>query len=65
MTRLSYRIGNIETTSYDEALKISSETKEQIERVYTTIIEKLDVDPEVINARVAGMRRHGSKLKVY
>lgn len=56
MTRLSYKIGNIYTASYAEAVEVAKQTKDEIEKIYTTITEPLKVDPEKVKARAWAVR---------
>ena len=51
MTRLSYKIGNVEVTSFRMALELKRRTGLPIIKVYTDVEEDFKVDPELREKR--------------
>ena len=56
MTRLSYKVGNFETNSYNEAVTISKTYHIPIVKTYETIENEFSVDPVAREKRVAAIR---------
>ena len=65
MTKLSYKIGNFETASYTEAMKIAKETGHEIERVYTPVVETAKVDPVMREKRLAAIRKKAAEKRAH
>ena len=61
MTKLSYKIGNVEVVSYKMALELKRRMGLPIEKVYTEIEEDLKVDPEMREKRANNIH---NKVKV-
>ena len=57
MTKLSYKIGNVEVVSYRMALELKRRTGLPIKKVYTEVEEDFKVDPEAREKRVAAIRK--------
>ena len=57
MTSLSYKIGNIEVTSFKMALELKKRTGLPIIKIYTPVDEEFKVDPVAREKRVAAIRR--------
>jgi len=56
MTRLFYRVGNEEITSYSQAVARSKSLGVPLVACYEPIVEKTKVDPEARARRVAAIR---------
>ena len=62
MTNLSYQIGNINTTSYAEAVQIAKEMGLHIEKVYNAVEENVDADAIKRAKRIAAMRNRTREM---
>ena len=58
MTKLSYRVGNVEVTSYHMALELKKNTGYPIEKIYTEVKEDFKVNPVAREKRLAAIRKH-------
>lgn len=65
MTKLSYKVGEFETTSYTEAVQAAKETGYVIERIYTPVIETAKVDPVMRQKRLAAIRKRVVERKAH
>ena len=61
MTRLSYKIGNVEVVSFRMALELKKRTGLPIFKVYTEVEEDFKVDPELREKRAYNIH---NKIKV-
>ena len=62
MTRLSYKVGNVEVVSYRLAKELEKRTGLKLQRVFTEVEEDFKVDPAAREKRVAAIRKH-SRVK--
>lgn len=62
MTKLSYKVGNFETTSYAEAVEMSQKYRVPIEKKYETIKNETSVDTISRALRVAKIRAQARGL---
>ena len=51
MTKLTYKVGNVEVVSFRMALELRRRTGLPIERVYSDVEEEFKVDPEMREKR--------------
>ena len=62
MTRLSYKVGNVEVVSYRLAKELEKRTGLKMQRVFTEVEEEFHINPETREKRVAAIRKH-SRVK--
>lgn len=55
MTRLSYKVGNVEVVSYKLACELKRRTGLPIKKVYTLVDEEFKVNPAEREKRVAAI----------
>ena len=61
MTRLSYKIGNVEVVSFRMALELKKRTGLPIYKVYTKVEDEFKVNPELRERRANNIH---NKIKV-
>lgn len=61
MTKLSYKIGEIETTNYAEAVEVASRLHRPITRIYTPIEPERKIDHEKVQRRMEAIRRKAAE----
>ena len=65
MTKLSYKVGNMETTSYNEALELKAKTKYPIQRVYEEMNTESKADPAKREKRLAAIRKKAAEKRAH
>lgn len=65
MTKLSYKVGEMETTSYSEALKFKEKTHCPIKMIYTEVESDSKVDPVMREKRLAAIRKKAAEKRAH